>query len=116
MAGGAWRADWPLATIRPQVGQRTPVGQRSATIASCVTSGSGGPRFATSALTARELLTNHPAAERPRPQLPARPRMHSIDRLDRFHDLILQEIAKLAPETAEALTIRLGQLSSEWGG
>jgi hypothetical protein len=42
--------------------------------------------------------------------------MHSIDRLDRFHDLILQEIAKLAPETAEVLTIRLGQLSSEWGG
>jgi len=42
--------------------------------------------------------------------------MHSIDRLERFHGLIIDEISKLAPETAEALTIKLGQLSSEWGG
>jgi hypothetical protein len=40
-----------------------------------------------------------------------------ICRIDvRLHAVIMAEIAKLSPETAEAIVIRLGQVTTEWGG
>lgn len=42
--------------------------------------------------------------------------MHEVSQVDRLHSIILEEIAKLSPECAEAICARIGQVATEWGG
>ena len=41
--------------------------------------------------------------------------MRQVDQVDRLHSVIMDEIAKVSPETAEAIVVRLGQVAAEWG-
>lgn len=40
--------------------------------------------------------------------------MREVDQVDKLHDAILEEIAKLAPETAEAIYRRIDQIAAQW--
>lgn len=41
--------------------------------------------------------------------------MHEVSQVDRLHSNVLEEIAKLLPECAEAICVRIGQVATEWG-
>jgi hypothetical protein len=40
--------------------------------------------------------------------------MHSAQQIDKMHDAILDEVAKLAPETAEAILRRIDLVAAQW--
>jgi hypothetical protein len=42
--------------------------------------------------------------------------MQQIDQFGRLRGIILDEIAKLSPECAEAIVVRLGEVATDWGG
>ncbi len=42
--------------------------------------------------------------------------MRSVNDYDRFHAMILEEVAKESPETAERIVMRLRQVATNWGG
>jgi hypothetical protein len=42
--------------------------------------------------------------------------MPQIDQFGRLHSIILDDIAKLSPECAEAIVVRLGEVATDWGG
>ena len=42
--------------------------------------------------------------------------MHSVDQVDHFHAVVMEEIAKASPAVAEAILARVGQVATRWGG
>ena len=42
--------------------------------------------------------------------------MHAVDRVDQFHAIIMDEIAKESPRCAAAILARVGEVSKQWGG
>ena len=39
-----------------------------------------------------------------------------LSQIERFHSLIIEEIAKESPEAAERILARVGQVAEQWGG